>query len=56
MPSVQSINISTGMSGCRNSTSGSHSSLKHNSYSWYNVSPIIILVDVYIATSENYSV
>ena len=56
MPSGHSMNISTGISGCRNAASTSHISDTYPSSLWYKFSPIRILVYVYVSTGENGSV
>ena len=56
MPSGYSINISTGVLGYSNYVSTSHSWETHPYSLWYKVSPIRILVDIFVATVENDSV
>ena len=56
MPSGHSINISTGISVCRNASSMSHISFTQISSSWYKGISIRILVDISVATVKNDSV
>ena len=48
--------ISTYILGCRNSAYTSHILATHPYSSFYKLSPIIILVDVYNATGDNDSI
>ena len=53
MPSGHSMNTSTGISGCINAASVSHSLCSHPSSSWNKVSTIRISVDVSVVTRKN---
>ena len=56
MTSCYLMKISTGIYDCKNDSPTSHSSSTYPYYLCNKVTPIIIMVDVSVATSENYSV